>query len=415
MRVLIIGTYPSQTTGYSKVIYNIAKQMSRYPDIRLTIYGIQKFTDINDNYRLDLPDNVAVWNVVKHDENDFGFGTQSLKNFVLINDPDIIMIYNDAEVIKKYVMNLNIVKNDEDAKKMNLNFKILAYLDQVHKTQNPESIQYIAQNTEHVFCFTEDWRQNYLSYLRIQPDFYNSKCSVVKHGIKDISQITHFNPGDVEACKNNLGFEKNSFIFVNLNRFATKKRLDISVIAFVKFLKKTNSNNAYLYFPAITNKDQNSNVLKNIYQHELKLSNLEGFENNLVIRNDPLSDIDIEKIYIACEVGLNSCDGEGFGLCNYEHAALGKPQIITKVGGLTDYFNENNSILCLPKYRSYTSENEMSEVIDPEDMGNAMIKYYQTRSLYNKHSVILKEIPKKYRWENEIDNMVKIWNTVFHL
>ena len=145
---------------------------------------------------------------------------------------------------------------------------------------------------------------------------------------------------------------------------------------------------------------------------KLKLNNLEGFENNLVIRTEPLSDEDIEKIYIAAEVGLNSCDGEGFGLCNYEHAALGRPQIVTKVGGLVDYFNENNSIPCVPKYRSYTDENEMSEVIDPEDMANGMVKYYQTRSFYNKHSVILREIPKKYRWDIEIDKMVKVWRSV---
>ena len=77
-----------------------------------------------------------------------------------------------------------------------------------------------------------------------------------------------------------------------------------------------------------------------------------------------------------------------------------------------DYFNENNSIPCVPKYRSYTDENEMSEVIDPEDMANGMVKYYQTRSFYNKHSVILREIPKKYRWDIEIDKMVKVWRSV---
>ena len=54
----------------------------------------------------------------------------------------------------------------------------------------------------------------------------------------------------------------------------------------------------------------------------------------------------------------------------------------------------------------------MSEVIDPEDMANGMVKYYQTRSFYNKHSVILREIPKKYRWDIEIDKMVKVWRSV---
>ena len=85
MRILLIGTHPSQTTGYSKVVFNIAKNFGRYPESRLTIYGIQKFTDVNDGLRLNLPSNVAVWDVYDKDKEDFGFGTNGLFNFVLIN------------------------------------------------------------------------------------------------------------------------------------------------------------------------------------------------------------------------------------------------------------------------------------------------------------------------------------------
>ena len=112
MRVLLIGTHPSQTTGYSKVVYNIAKQMENHKDIHLTIFGIQKFTDVNDHIRLNLPDNVNVWDVYTSDKDDFGFGSNSLSQFVIINNPDIIMIYNDAEVIKKYIMNLELTKKN---------------------------------------------------------------------------------------------------------------------------------------------------------------------------------------------------------------------------------------------------------------------------------------------------------------
>jgi len=62
-RILLIGTRPSQTTGYSRVGYNIAKQLENHADIHLTIFGIQKFTDVNDNIRLNLPKNVNVWDV----------------------------------------------------------------------------------------------------------------------------------------------------------------------------------------------------------------------------------------------------------------------------------------------------------------------------------------------------------------
>jgi hypothetical protein len=71
MRLLIIGTHPSQTTGYSKVVYNIVKQLECYPQIECTVFGIQKFSDVNDNIRNEFPKNVRIWNVVANDKEDF--------------------------------------------------------------------------------------------------------------------------------------------------------------------------------------------------------------------------------------------------------------------------------------------------------------------------------------------------------
>jgi hypothetical protein len=39
-----------------------------------------------------------------------------------------------------------------------------------------------------------------------------------------------------------------------------------------------------------------------------------------------------------------------------------------------------------------------------------MVKYYKTRSFYNKHSVILREIPKNI--DRNIDKMVKVWRSL---
>jgi hypothetical protein len=340
--------------------------------------------------------------VYNFDPEDFGFGTKSLTNFICMNDPDVIMIYNDAEVIKKYIMNIRLITANPQYKHMlgKKLINIVAYLDQVHKNQNIETIKYIAENTAHVFCFTESWRQNYLSYL--DKNIYENRTSVVKHGVDNIiSTMT------VEQCKISFGFPKDSFIFLNLNRFAVKKRLDISVIAFVNFLKKTNSKRAYLYFPAVTD-ENGTTTLKNIYEYELRINGLEGYENNMVIGSKPLSDTDIYNIYNASEVGLNSCDGEGFGLCNYEHASLGKPQILSKTGGLVDFFNDENSFLCEAKYVSWSVNNERSEVIDPVEMSNHMVKYFVQKNLYLKHSEKLKNINMNYQWKNEITNMMNV-------
>jgi len=405
MRLLIIGTHPSQTTGYSKVMYNLCKQFGILAkNLNITVFGIQKFTEVNDDIRNDLSDNIHLWDVYANDKDDFGFGSKSIQSFVTINNPDVVMVYNDAEVIKKYIMNLKIAQ--EQTKGMKLNFKIVAYLDQVHRNSNPDTIRYIAENTTHVFCFTEFWRQNYLSFFNEkEKTFYTTKSSVVRHGIEK-PQSYYTDVENFAKFKKDLNLPSDSFIFLNLNRYALKKRLDISIQAFVKFLKNTNADNAYLFFPAVI--DKTIDNLKQIYLYELKQNNLSKYYDRLIVRNTQISDEDVQKIYGLCEVGMNTCDGEGFGLCNYEHASYGRPQILSKVGGLQDYFNDSNSLLCVPKHVSYSTEMERGEVVDVNDVAEKMQKYYTTRSLYNKHANILTEIPSKYLWKEEAQKMLDV-------
>jgi len=402
MRLLFICTHPDQTTGYSKVVYNIAKELGKYPQIECTIFGIQNFTSVNKHCRSNIPKNVHVWDVCQEDKEDFGFGTQSLAKFILINNPDIIMIYNDAEVVKKYIMNIIMIgANPQFISMIKKPIKLVAYLDQVHKNQNSNTLKYIADNVNHVFCFTEKWKHNYLGFLDnyIQ---YNMKTSVVRHGIDFIKM-----PKSIKEYKQDLKLPQDSFIFINLNRYAVKKRLDISITAFVKFLKQTKATNAYLVFPSISDETQ-FNKLKSIYNYELFIHNLNEFQSNLIVRNEILTDNDINKYYYVSDVGLNSCDGEGFGLCNYEHASFGRPQIVSKVGGLTDFFSEQNSLVCEPKYTSYSTDIEYGEVISSDDMAECMSKYFLQKPLYNKHADLMKEIPKIYKWETEVGNMVNV-------
>jgi len=404
MRLLFIGTHPSQTTGYSKVVYNLCKEFGNYKQLDVTVFGIQKFTDVNDTTRTQLPSNVNVWNVYENDKEDFGFGSNSIQSFVTINNPDIVMVYNDAEVIAKYIMNLKIAR--EKSKMMKLKFKIVVYLDQVHINSKSETIKYIAENSAHVFCFTDNWRNNYLSFFSDKErSYYESRSSVVRHGIeKPIEYYT--DSTNFSQFKKDLELPSDSFIFLNLNRYALKKRLDITIQAFVKFLKNTNAENVYLYFPAVI--DKTIDNLKQIYTTELKQHNLTRYYDRLIVRGKQISDEDVQKTYACCDVGINTCDGEGFGLCNYEHASYGRPQILSKVGGLVDYFNDSNSLLCIPKYVSFSMDLERGDVVDANDVAEKMQKYYTTRSLYNKHANTIREIPLKYVWETEVRKMVNV-------
>jgi glycosyltransferase involved in cell wall biosynthesis len=61
------------------------------------------------------------------------------------------------------------------------------------------------------------------------------------------------------------------------------------------------------------------------------------------VRNAYAEDSDINNMYNACDVGINTCLGEGFGLCNFEHASLGAAQVVSAVGGLVDIFGARSA------------------------------------------------------------------------
>jgi hypothetical protein len=43
-------------------------------------------------------------------------------------------------------------------------------------------------------------------------------------------------------------------------------------------------------------------------------------------------DEDINMFYNVADVGVNSADGEGWGLCNFEQMGVGVPQVVPRGG-----------------------------------------------------------------------------------
>ena len=113
---------------------------------------------------------------------------------------------------------------------------------------------------------------------------------------------------------------------------------------------------------------------------------------------------------------MNTCEGEGFGLCQFEHLAIGCPQVAANIGGFKEFLNNNNSILVEPKWNYYIDNvrdgiGGMAEVSDPNDFADAIWKYYTNPDLIEKHGKTgKKEITENYEW----DIMVNILHQIIH-
>jgi hypothetical protein len=116
----------------------------------------------------------------------------------------------------------------------------------------------------------------------------------------------------------------------------------------VRLLKKNPTVPLYMVF--ITSVKQEGGAFYNplqIYLNELEKHGLEApmyGTRLLTIDTTPPStyynDDTINQLYNACDIGINTANGEGFGLCQLEHLATGAPQVVLDLGGYRAFMNE---------------------------------------------------------------------------
>lgn len=114
-----------------------------------------------------------------------------------------------------------------------------------------------------------------------------------------------------------------SFLVLNGNRPRPRKRLDLTLAAFALFARHTPpSVRLVLHNAATTSQDR----------IELRsMAETLGIGDRLEFLDGHASFLDIEwrnQLYNACEVGINTSMGEGWGLVSLEHAATGGAQIV---------------------------------------------------------------------------------------
>jgi hypothetical protein len=135
-------------------------------------------------------------------------------------------------------------------------------------------------------------------------------------------------------------------------------------MGFVELIKRHPSEPYYLLFVTSLNVQQGAYYdLARIYQTELRRHGLsvDEFGRRMLIvdtgdsNGRAVTDDLINELYNACNIGINTSDGEGFGLCQIEHLYTGAPQIVTDVGSYRSFLDESVAEFIPPSGRVYMS------------------------------------------------------------
>jgi glycosyltransferase involved in cell wall biosynthesis len=151
-----------------------------------------------------------------------------------------------------------------------------------------------------------------------------------------------------KGIRANMAIPDDAVVFLNANRNSQRKRLDLSISGFVGLLKNNPTKPYYMIIASNLQPQSGAYYdTQRIFMEELKQNGLDfqTFARRLLLIDtsppNVWSDEAINQLYNAADVGINTSDGEGFGLCQLEHMYTGAPQIVTDVGAYRDFMDSS--------------------------------------------------------------------------
>jgi D-inositol-3-phosphate glycosyltransferase len=326
-------------TGFARVAHSIIKELPEKYEIHHL--GINYFGDPH-NYKHKIYPASLGGDV---------YGLGRLVPLTSILKPDLVMIINDPWVIDFYL-------NEYKKSGLKVIPPIVTYFP-VDAREHSPSFYKNFDIVNRVCVYTQFGKEVVLATKT--PNVTEDKLHIISHGISSKT----FYPMDVTMARTSLyPGEKmeeflNSFIIFNGNRNQPRKRIDLTIWAFAEFQRNKPDVKLYLHMGV---QDLGVNIIELALRY--------GFDNKMILSStvDKIPSVSNEQlniIYNATDVGINTSLGEGWGLVNWEHAATGKMQILPNHSALKEIWT-NNTAKLLPTIMPQMIErvNTVGEVVD---------------------------------------------------
>jgi D-inositol-3-phosphate glycosyltransferase len=200
---------------------------------------------------------------------------------------------------------------------------------------------------------------------------------------------------------------QDAFLVLNANRHTSRKRLDLTILGFARFAKdKSRDVKLYLHSPFLSP----DSCVRRVYCNLMEGKRI--FHTPMHESTHPsVTDDCLNLIYNACDIGLNTSSGEGWGLISFEHAATCAAQIVPAHSSCKELWHGVAVLLepttvesCLPDYFEHclVSEQGVSEALELL-YADDRLRAHRARAAYN-HA-----IQPAYQW----DRIARRWADLF--
>lgn len=391
-RVLVVGD-AGVPTGFARVIEGIFRPLADKYEIH----------HLGTNYSGD-PHHYP-WKVYRAASGGDVWGTNRIVSLVEHTRPDLIFILNDIWIQSQYLTALGALKAHPPVIAYcpidggPIQVEAVAPLDRVARF-----VTYTAFGRTQIEAAVAAQRE-------IDSEFDFAEVEVIPHGV-DTDLFRRL--GEPAAARREarrlilpqLTDPDDHFIVLNANRNQPRKRIDITLRGFALFAEdKPPSVQLYLHMGA---EDLGWNVLQ--------LGRRYGIEDRLIMSSlhpdlPTVPSGQMNLIYNACEVGLNTSAAEGWGLVSFEHAAAGGAQVVPRHSACAELW-EGSAVLVEPAM-DFIFEKTLTTgwLVTPEAVASALEQLYrspETLEMLSAKAHALAHRPE-YQWEA----IARRWDQLF--
>jgi glycosyltransferase involved in cell wall biosynthesis len=411
---MIAATHPLQCTGYARVGATLANGLAER-GWRVVYWGYQNLTPTSG--RTMHPD-VRVIDVGERVGDGWSFGQHAFKACVDDVQPDIVLLYNDVMILNSF---LDVLPVQQRA------YKVVCYMDMVHANEHPGLVTGILTRSDMQWVFADRWTRELemrgATHVHTVPHGMDQAMLDV---VKANAEANAEGGARRNAAKKSLGIDESTFLVVNTNRNSYRKCLDLTVDGFLRFwkthpdatllLNNVGSTDSGYDIPHVV--DTSARAL-GLHQHIPKLleSVIVGVPNGGF-----LDDRLVATMYMAADVCVNTCNGEGFGLCALEGACLETPQIATKTGGLVDILDGHpphqllDPVVQIQLPRGFVQHGGMLDIVHPDSVANALETIYTTKktTLHEQSRESAEALRTRFDWTSILDRVDHILSQPHH-
>ena len=311
-------THCNQGTGYARVANMITNHLAENHEVVYYAFQAYKGQEIADRF---IDPSIKFYDAIEIDpDSPKGFGDAGILPAFEKEKPDVLFLYNDINVCSS-ILDLVTRSKWKD-------FKVVLYVDIVYPWEDVNKIRKLSVMSDKFYVFLDCWKDHM--------DEIDVPSQVLKHGV----DLERFH--EIEGAKKKLGFKESDFLILNLNRNSYRKQIPVTIKAYLDFYM--NHSEAKLYLSCVLENEDGFDIRRVIFTECIrrKLDPTVIMNECVFINTMPtaMTEDMVNTLYNAADVGLNTGQGEGFGLTTIEHAYLGKPQIITGVPALKETLGE---------------------------------------------------------------------------